>query len=241
MNCSEFEQCLNQQLDGVRSPTALEFDQHLADCLRCRELHQATRLLVVGLRARSCPAPAAHLSDRIVAGVLAERRQQRLRRVVQLALAAAVALIVLPLGQRLAHLFPSPAGSELIAKQAEEKQPEKKTPDVAPRKEHKPLAAPSLTTKVEKAQEVLTAWTGRLAEQTREKAQVFLQVAPAVSMPPMGVPVDGTEEDAPLDPAVHSLQEAGSGVTSGLQTVTGSAQRAVHLFAQVVGSLKTNQ
>src|SRR5262249_11746445 len=97
MNCSESERYLHEQLDGPAPAHPPELEHHLAECPRCRELHHAARLLEAGLRAWSCPAPATDLADRIVAGVLAERRQLRLRRYVQVGLAAAVALALIPL------------------------------------------------------------------------------------------------------------------------------------------------
>ena len=50
-----------------------------------------------------------------------------------------------------------------------------------------------------------------------------------------GVP----EMEPPIDPA--SLQEAGSGVTSSVQTVTNSARRAVDFFVREIPSLKSNK
>ncbi len=230
MNCSESEQVLHELLDGARPGPQPALDHHLAECQRCRELHRAARRLEAGLRRGSLPpaSPPDALADRTVARILAVRRRRVLGRRLLLAAAAAVLLTLLPLCQRLLH-FGDEQNSARPADQVARARVEKER---AP--------APSLQSKVEEARTALASWTDRLAAETRSKAETLLQAAPAMSVP-LEPPPGVADESAALDPAVHSLQEAGAQVTANFQTVAGSARRAVTFFAQEIPALKSTQ
>jgi hypothetical protein len=215
--------------DGHGPPAALE--RHLAGCSRCRELHHAARLLGVGLRARSRPVPPADLADRIVARLAVDRRRRYQRRLLFAAAAAAVVILV-PLAGYLMYFQPSGSNPDAPEPSAHVKPQKQVQPPTTP--------APSLRTKVEEARSALTALTDRLTEKTREKAQQLWQAAPPVEMPPMGTPPQVTQGPPPLEPAVHSLQEAGTGVTTTFETVAGSTRRAVTLFAREIPSFKNS-
>ena len=82
MNCREYENHLQEQLDGssVMAPTGAS--EHLAECARCRALSQAARLLEGGLPVLATPTPPPDLSQRIVTRVLAARRRRLVTRYV---------------------------------------------------------------------------------------------------------------------------------------------------------------
>src|SRR4051812_31490291 len=109
MNCRESDNFLNERLDGTAAAAPAALADHLAGCDRCRELHQAARLLEGGLRAAPPPAPPPGLNRRIVARVLARRRARqvwRYRLAVTAAVAAVLLLALLPTLSRLLSTTP---------------------------------------------------------------------------------------------------------------------------------------
>jgi hypothetical protein len=206
MTCDDCRQRLQAWLDGD-PPGADGLDAHLAACPACRALDAAARRLRVGLLAAPAPVPPSGLADRIVAGVLADRRrQQRARRrlvFAGFALAAAACLTVALLLPRWGHPDESaaaPATGKEIAQQVP------------------PAAPPSLNENVAEATEAVASLARRTADETLTSGQLFV---PAVPREVLG---------SPLEPPAESLREAGQGVATGLAPVTSSARRAFDLF-----------
>jgi hypothetical protein len=85
MNCHDFQELLQRQLDGEAVLQA-EAHEHLTGCRDCRSLSVAAQALQTGLRAVEPPQPPESLARRTVLEVLRSRRQ-RLR--VRWAIAAA--------------------------------------------------------------------------------------------------------------------------------------------------------
>lgn len=229
MNCTECDHLLQQALDGapVRRDAGLE--RHLADCPRCHEMHQAARLLEAGLRSCPMPQPTPQFSTRVVDQILADRRRRFLRRYAAVvAVAAAVALVAIPLA---GYWGSGPPPKEGDSPRVVEVQPR----DVGPAQ-----TEPSLRNKVTEAGSAVVAAADHLASQTREKARVFLEAALPLDVPPMaGLPAG--EMDAALDPAAQSLQKTGVGVSAGLQPVANSAQQAVRFFVREMPPLTGNK
>src|SRR5438132_4205560 len=97
MNCLEFQQWLQQELDGAgaaRPPAALE---HLAACQECKALATAARGLEAGLAALPRPQPAPLLTASIVTAVLEDRRRRMrvVQRRVALTLSLAASIMIL--------------------------------------------------------------------------------------------------------------------------------------------------
>ncbi|HEX5272676.1 MAG TPA: zf-HC2 domain-containing protein [Gemmataceae bacterium] len=215
MTCDDCRLRLQAWLDGD-PPGADGIAAHLADCPACRAADATARRLRAGLVAAPVIAAPPGLSDRIVAGVLADRRRQRRDRqrvlFAGLALAAAACLAVAVfLPERAPHESAGarPTGQAVIAE--------------APRPEEPPAARPSLDEDVVEATSAVASLARRTADQTLTSGQMLIpavprEVAPREVLPP------------PLDPPAQSLREAGEGVATGLSPVTNSARRAFDLF-----------
>jgi hypothetical protein len=224
MNAPECRDFLRRRFDGLTPAGRRALEQHLAACPHCRDWHRAARLLEDGLRALPRPEPPPGLSDRIVLRVTADRRD-RLRRRQRLAgLAAAACLLLTPLAIDLLarrDAGPVPTRPHVVRK--------------APQAPPQAAPAPSLRQSVDEAGSAVAALTHRLTGQTRDRARLLWGAA----KPPGGAAalpdLDGLR--APLDPAAQPLREAGRGVSAGLETVAGSARRAVSFFTREIPAL----
>jgi hypothetical protein len=209
MTCDDCRRRLQAWLDGD-PPGADGLDAHLAACPACRALDAAARRLRGGLLAAPVLTPPAGLADRIVSGVLADRRRrQRARRrlvFAGLALAAAACLAV-------ALLLPKRAPSGVVSVAPDSGRAE------APRPTEKEPAPPSLNENVAEATSAVASLARRTADETLTSGQLLL---PAV---PLDVPSDEV-----LGPPAESLRETGQGVATGLSPVTTSARRAFDRF-----------
>jgi len=225
MRSPECDIFLQRRLDGAGAadPDALEL--HLTGCPDCRKLHQAAQLLEEGLHELPRPVPPPRLAGRIVSQILADRCSRVRRRWWILPVAAAACLLLTPLGLALLGIFgsrPADSGGPVARRQDQAKPP---------------ALAPALEHTVVEAGAAVTDLTDRLAHQTRRRAQQLLTAAAPLDVP-AALPNLGTLQ-APLDPAAQSLRQAGEGVSAGLETVTGSARRAVaylvHEFSPLRG------
>src|SRR5207245_720417 len=101
MNCSEFQNWLQQRLDGEASSTAGDVEGHVAACASCRELRAAAGRLIQALGAQAAPVPPSRMSDQIMSLVLSDitsqhqaRKRWNRRLGVTAALAASLLLAV---------------------------------------------------------------------------------------------------------------------------------------------------
>lgn len=221
MNCHDGEELLQQRLDGLAGADDPGLAEHLAECSRCRQLHQAAGQLEEGLASLARPEPPPHLGPAIVWQVLAQHRRHLRWRQQVLAAAAAVLLLALPtlvywsLPDSQVHRSAQPR----IA--------------LAPSR-----PAPSLTQRVAEASQAVTALGDRLADQTREHLALLWQATTPRELPAME-PLPGmSEQEHPLEPAVQLIREATAGVGTGLQTVASSAQRAMTFFMRELQTLE---
>jgi hypothetical protein len=222
MTCDDYRRGLQAWLDGD-STGADGAEAHLAACPACRALDAASRRLRAGLLAAPAPVPPAGLTDRIVAGVLADRRQRRRgrRRLVfaGLALAAAACLAVaflLPKWGRHESAGAHPTGKVIVA--IDPNASENHRDDSPP-----PPAPPSLNDNMAEATSAVASLARRTADQTLTSGQLFLPPVP-LEVPPEEV------MGPPLEPPAESLREAGHGVATGLAPVAATARRAFDLF-----------
>lgn len=213
MSCSEFQHLLQQRLDGEPQPEPNPTASHAAQCPACRALEAAAERLEEGLRLLRPPAPSEDLGKRIVADVLAERRQRDRLRYRRLALVGAVAASLL-LAVFLGRSW-RPDASAPVAKDSKQSKP----PAV-------PSRDPSLDESVQEAGSALVSLMNRTADQAVEQGRVLIPPV-QVAMPALP-PADAWQ--APLEQPVASLRTARQGVVAGLEPVTNSAMRAVNLF-----------
>jgi hypothetical protein len=211
MNCDDCRQRLQLRLDG-KDGVGDDLETHLVHCSSCRELDAAARRLLAGLLTAPAPTPPAGLAERIVAGVLADRRRRRRRPVLAagaLALAASLVLAV--------WLGHHPAGGSSNGPTVVAVEPSPSMP-----KQDEPVP-PSLNDHVAEATSAVTSLARKTADETVSNGQLLV---PSV---PLEMPAEEALAPA-LDPPAQSLRETGHGVANGLEPVAASARRAIDLF-----------
>ncbi len=228
MNCPEFQERLQQRLDGEPRAAADKIERHLAVCPSCRELETSASRLLDGLRARVVGAPPEGLKERIVTAALAEIASQRLarrqwRRGVMAASAVAAGLLVATYwgisrwGFRPESRSP---GSVTVARQDEKLVP-------MPAKN---------SLNIQEAGSALVALVNRTADETVGQGRMLLPQN--VQAPNLSV-AESWQPD--LEPSAQAFRGAQDGVTDSLEPVTSSARRAVNLFLQEIPSLETQK
>jgi anti-sigma factor RsiW len=205
MNCSECLDLLAERLDGAAAAPRAELERHLAECAACRQRAAAARRLGEGLRLLAPPAPPAGLTERVVAGVLAERRRRtRLARWARAAVAVAAGVLV------------------IVLVSENRPRPTPPPPDVVT-----PAESISLRSSVAEAGSAVVSLTRRTADETVGQGRLLVPVV-AQAPPEEFVPLP------PMDPPAGPLREAGQGLSAGLEPVTSSARRAFDLFLREV-------
>jgi hypothetical protein len=217
MKCLECQEVLQKRLDGERVPANDALERHLSECPACRDLHAGAARLLEGLKQIPQPKLAPDFARSLTSQVVQDRRERRAkmgRRVfVTIALAASVVLILL----LTYHWVPR--------QQHDEKHP---SPNLA--KEHKAPPTPMVTPKQvpepkPAPRNALTSLTDRIADTTRDHAQVVL----------VGTNLDAMEKLPPVNelPMIDpSVREAGQEVSDGVRTVTRTTRRAFDFFTR---------
>jgi hypothetical protein len=228
MNCSEFQNHLQQRLDGEISANSRDVTRHLEVCRSCRDLEAAVVRLVQILKAQATPKPPDHMSDQLVSRLLDEvasqRRVRKLwsRSLMAAATVAACLLITIVFGNSWWRTRPRPASprADNFVKN-EEKSTAQPTP-------------PSLN--IRDAGSALVALVNRTADETVGQGRVLL---PQTVSPPS---LPALEEWQPaLEPDAQAFREAQEGVVTGFEPVTGSARRAVNLFLREIAPMETQK
>jgi hypothetical protein len=218
MNCHAWQDLLQQHLDGVSPPGAL--DRHLLDCPDCAARRLDVRRLLDGLALLHPPVPPADLADRVTDQLVAEVRARRARtwrrRVGSLVALAAAAAILLTLG--LWSWGPISGGN--LDRKAAPGSSQVAGPD--PSSVHPP--APHLRDSVTQAGQAVAALTSRTASNTMERTTTLLPLVKGSGLDPL------TEGDSAGEPKLEPLREAAGGVSAGLAPVADQARRAVNLF-----------
>jgi hypothetical protein len=216
MNCLEYQEILQRQLDGEHVDEGRAAREHLAECLDCRNLQQAAELMLEQLRVQPVAMPPAGLTRKIV-GRVASDRKNRLGRGARvgvrlgryLAMAAAVLLAILT-GLHVLTLLRAPV--------------EKEIPPLLVKND----PAPSLEKSVEDARQAVAS----LTDKSKDHVLTLLSVAnPMENNAGVALPAIGDMQQ-PLEPAAASLRRAGQGMSEGLQTVATSTQRAFAYFVR---------
>ena len=227
MNCSEFENYLQQRLDGDIRANGVDIERHLAACRSCRELQSAAMRLIRALEAKATPAPPDRMSDQLVSLLLGEvASQRRVRKLWSRSLiAAAVAaclLITIAFGNSWWRTRPRPATPRAndFVKKEEESFPQQTRPSI----------------NIRDAGSALVALVNRTADETVGQGRVLLPQT--ISAPTLQVPEDWQSS---LEPETQSLRQAQEGVVTGFEPVTGSARRAVNLFLREIAPTETQK
>ena len=209
MNCLECQDLLQKRLDGERIAAAA-LDRHLTECAACREQHAGALRLLDGLKRVPKPALASGFAQAMAAQVVRDRRhrQEKMRRRVVLTMALAASVLLMLFAAY--YWLPPPAGKD-----------EPKVVD-----NHKPVKVPPKDPVVPKEnpkpepRHALSALTDRLADTTRDHAQVVLVAANLGGMDRLPA-----VQELPADPNVQE-------VSDGVRTVTRNARKAFDYFAR---------
>jgi predicted anti-sigma-YlaC factor YlaD len=220
MNCLDCQELLQRRLDGEALPEVPELERHLSACRLCRERHAASIPLLESLKSLPWPASPAQLTQHLVVQVLQDRRrrQRRLRLRIMVTTALAASLLLMALAGYL--WLPTP-----------------KTPEPLPNivqkdKKLEPEPAPDMAKSMDDARNAVVTLTGRLADQTKQQAQILLAAASPMDVPPLvNVPAVAEGMDA-----TQTLRQAGQGLSDGLEPVTRSTRRALQFLAREVAA-----
>jgi len=227
MNCSEFQNWLQERLDG-EAANGNDTDGHLPVCSSCRELEAAAGRLVRVLKTRVPPMPPSEMTDQIVSLVVSDlayqhqiRKRWNRRLATTAALAASVVLaIAWGYSWWQTNRKPGPSNPELVATQEEKSAP----------------AQPRPSLNIQEAGSAFVALVNRTADETVGQGRVLLPQG--VSAPALSASQDWQPS---LEPGAESLREAQEGVALGFEPVTSSARRAVNLFLREIPPMETQK
>jgi len=227
MNCSEFQNWLQQRLDGEASAEFAEAEGHLALCSSCREMQATADRLIRVLRSQNLPALPDRMTDQIVSLALSDiasqrRAQRRWNRRLGAVAALAASLLLAGLGYswwQSRHKPRIPSTESFVIKN------------------DRSVPAPAQASlNIQEAGSVLVALVNRTADETVGQSRLLL---------PQGVSAPSllASENWPpnLEPGADSLREAQEGVASGFEPVTSSARRAVSLFLREIPPMETRK
>jgi hypothetical protein len=216
MTCLEYQDLLQNRLDGDAPISYPGFELHLSQCPSCRTLHTSAEALLEGLKALPAPTVPPDFAQRLTRGVLEDRqfrlRPIRLRLAVTTVLAASV-LIMAALGY---YLLPIPSKPALPVVK------DKKTLD--PKDE-----SPHLAKSANDARDAALVLSGRWADKAKERTRMLLAAANTIEILETA---DLPDLDDPLElqPAARSLLQAGQEVAEGFQPIAKTAKRAFNFF-----------
>jgi Putative zinc-finger len=217
MTCSDFQELMLDELDGLEPANRSSLELHLAGCPACRAWQAATSRLQHGLGLLTTPLPPPALSRRIAVRLIQDYRTRRRRRFL-LTTAAAAVILAMAFSTRFL-LFPPDSrivarkGSELLVPSEIGSNP------VGPSRDGIPTVRESLS----EVGSAMASAAARTADATMAQSRIFLPLVPAS-------PLTSLPSPPAMETPTQSLLEAGQGVSDGLAPVADSAKRAFDLF-----------
>ncbi len=215
-------------LDGATLPDKIAADPHLTACESCRGRARATRTLLAALPALDEPDTLPiGLTGAILAEVKSDRRARIRRRAVALvgSLAAAVAIVVWAATRSAGR--PSPDSSPEI---------------VSPRPDHIPAlastSAPTPGSRPIRIGDELARAGGAIRESSRELTDPAGAASQVFATLPSSFFLKPTPPPTPTEPVARSLAEISEVAKTGLEPVTGSAQKAFARFLRDVEAMQ---
>ena len=224
--CRAAVDAIQRTLDGAPEPPGLV--AHALSCAACRERVRAARVLLSVLSAPAEPvAVPAGFADRVLASRQAERRAPTRGRAHRAAAWLALAAAVLVGVWSLAGLTPT---EEVVAV----------VPRVAPAPEPAPEPAPAprpihVGDAIASTGQAIRDVPNPLADSVAAAPRLFDALADSFKMPEPADPMAHA-----LEPARRSLDSLPVAARSGLEPVTGTAEKAFNRFLRDVGSVKPN-
>lgn len=230
--CRATADAIQRALDGDGPlPTA---DAHAMACVACRERVRAARVLLSVLAMPSEPVPAG-FADRVLVAMASERREVGRGRVYKaaawLALAAAVLVgvwfIAKPTPQPQTDVAEAPGKIEPPSPPVPQPQPPQQAPEPRPVRVSDAIASTG---------QALRDAPKPLADSVAVAPKVFDALADSFKLPdPAADPMAQA-----LEPTRRSLDALPVAARSGLEPVTGTAEKAFNRFLRDVGAVKPN-
>lgn len=216
LKCGPTLERIQAVLDRIHPASILLADPHLTGCVACRARVRAAVLMLNSFaEAREVRVPAS-LTNAILAGVRADRRMRSRRRAFALVGGFAAAAVVF------AVWFNQPKPVEVA-----------KGVPVMPLQQLPPAAPPMrVNDELAKAGEALRESSRTITEPAASAPRVFAALTDSLlKVPASPVGID-------LGPAGRSLSEIPDAARSGLEPVTGTAQKAFNRLLRDVASMQ---
>ena len=235
MNCRDYQDWLQAELDREAFAPASELADHVASCSDCRQLQAAMGRLQRGLRSQPPIPVPPDLCSRIVSSVLGERRRrQQRRRLLAGALALAACILIAIWVNAVWNRSPddnsvardNPPSNDAVGMVATIHELSIHAVTSLPKA---PAVEPIRAT-VSDATSAVAGITAHTVDATVAKTKVLLPNIDGPLLSPM-------EDASPLEPATTSLVETGQSVSAGFEPVTNSAKRAISLFRRDLPAL----
>lgn len=231
--CRATADAIQRVLDGVAAPETLDADPHAGACPACRERLRAARVLLAVLAAPGDPVPVpAAFTDRVLSAVRADRTASvRRRRMLSVAGVLALAAAVLVGAWVIIDTNPVPAPErpkEVV------RQPVP-VPDVPPAPREKAPAPPPIRIGAEFAR------AGQAFRDAPKPIADSVAIAPKLLdalTGPFTTPAAPAPMGDALEPARRTLADLPDAARSGLEPVTGTAQKAFDRLLRDVASVK---
>lgn len=223
MNCHEFQDCLQELLDGHPVQDRPAFDWHRTTCADCGEWFAAAVAMDRGLSALPLLCVPVSAWDKIVGQLLRDSRAEASRRRLRLAAASAAFALV---GGLLAWNRGSvpddrrPAPVTVAAGR----------PSPFPQGAALAVSPPTVNQSLAEAGSALASLVTRTADETVGSGRLLI---PEKVDPPLSIATTDAWQQA-LETTPQALREAGQGVSAGLEPVADSARRAVTVFFQEI-------
>lgn len=227
MNCLEFQDLLQQRLDGATVALSADCESHLRQCPTCRALQQSSHALMAGLRLLPAPSLPADFAKRMALLVMDDRRLRVRRRRMHVLVTGALAASLLMMMLAGYFLLPvarntSTHNGAIAKKHADDKAPVART-------DH----APRLDETVNEARHAFASLSERFTANAQKQTKLLL---PARPLQIAGI--DGNQGPAlALEPAAQSLRQAGQAVAGNFEPVANTARRAIAYFVRELPAL----
>lgn len=232
--CRATVESIQRALDGTATPDVFDADAHAGTCPTCRERLRAARglLSVLALPPESVAVPAG-FADRVLATVEGDRRVHTRSRAYKAAAWLALAAAVL-VGVWVIAKSPAPTTGEVVVVPPD-------GPQIAPAPREKAPAAPDprplrMSDALANTGQALLEAPKSLTDSVAAAPKVFGALSDSFKLPAPNVDPMGTA----LEPARKSLAELPEAVGTGLEPVTGTAEKALARFLRDMSSVKPN-
>lgn len=238
---------IQRVFDGDATPESLDADTHATACPACRERIRAARVMLAVLTAPRDPIVVpVGFADRVVMAMHKDRRVQTRRTAYRatawVAAAAAVLIAIFALTNKQSNnTNPQPIIPPVeIAKQPDPEiapAPREKnstpTPGPAPAQDPRPI---HIGNEFAKTTQSILETPKPLTDSVAVAPKLFEAITNSFKLPDMAP----DPMDAALEPARKSLTELPVAARSGLEPVTGTAEKAFKRFLTDVGAVKPN-